>query len=89
MALGANRTRVLVDIVRGALAQTGMGLLIGLPVAAVATATLASLLYGVKPRDPVVFAEAALVLVVSAALAAILPARRAASIDPARALRSE
>ncbi len=89
MALGANRTRVLAEVVRGALAQTGLGLLIGLPIAALATATLASLLYGVKPRDPVVFAQAALVLIVSAALAAILPARRAASIDPARALRSE
>ena len=89
MALGAGRTRVLVDIVRGALAQTSIGLLIGLPAAALATATLASLLYGIQPRDPVVFAEAALVLVVSAALAALLPARRAASIDPARALRSE
>ena len=89
MALGANRTRVLVDIVRGALAQTGIGLLIGLPAAALATATLASLLYGVQPRDPVVFGEAALVLVVSAAVAAILPARRAASIDPAQALRTE
>ena len=89
MALGANRTRVLTEIVRGALAQTGLGLLIGLPIAALATATLASLLYGVQARDPVVFAQAALVLVVSAALAAILPARRAASIDPARALRSE
>jgi macrolide transport system ATP-binding/permease protein len=89
MALGANRTRVLTDIVRGALAQTGVGLLIGLPIAALATAALASLLYGVKPRDPVVFTQAAVVLIVSAALAAILPARRAASIDPARALRSE
>ncbi len=89
MALGANRTRVLIDVVRGALAQTSLGLLIGLPVAALSSAAIASLLYGVKPRDPVVFAQAAAVLVVSAALAAILPARRAASIDPARALRSE
>jgi predicted permease len=89
MALGANRTRVLVDIVTGALAQTGIGLLIGLPAAALATATLASLLFGVQPRDPVVFGEAAGVLIVSAAFAALLPARRAASIDPARALRTE
>jgi len=89
MALGAGKTRVLMEIVRGALTQTGIGLLIGLPAAAVASATLASLLYGVKPRDPVVFAEAALVLAISAVLAALLPARRAASIDPATALRSE
>ena len=43
----------------------------------------------VRPRDPLVFAEAALVLASSAAIAAFIPARRAASIDPARALRSE
>jgi macrolide transport system ATP-binding/permease protein len=89
MALGAGKTRVLMEIVRGALTQTGMGLLIGLPAAALATATLASLLYGIQPRDPVVFMKAALVLAVAAVLAALLPARRAASIDPARALRSE
>jgi len=89
MALGAGKTRVLMEIVRGALTQTGLGLLIGLPAAALATATLASLLYGIQPRDPVVFLKAALVLAVAAVLAAVLPARRAAAIDPARALRSE
>jgi predicted permease len=89
MALGANRGRVLAEVVRGALAQTGIGLLIGLPAAAAATATLASLLYGVQPRDPIVFGKAAIVLAISAALAALVPARRAASIDPARALRAE
>jgi predicted permease len=89
MALGADRGRVLAEVVFGALSQTAIGLLIGLPAAAVASASLASLLYGVQPRDPVVFAEAALVLATSGALAALLPARRAASIDPARALRAE
>jgi ABC-type antimicrobial peptide transport system permease subunit len=77
------------EIVRGSLTQTGIGLLIGLPAAALATATLASLLYGIQPRDPVVFMKAALVLAVAAVLAALLPARRAASIDPAHALRAE
>jgi ABC-type antimicrobial peptide transport system permease subunit len=69
--------------------QTGIGLAIGIPAGVAATSTLASLLYGVTARDPLVFAQAALVLLVSAAIAAILPARRAASIDPARALRAE
>jgi ABC-type antimicrobial peptide transport system permease subunit len=64
-------------------------LLIGLPLALLATGALASLLFGVTSRDPIVFAEAALVLLLSAALAAVLPARRAASIDPARALRMD
>jgi macrolide transport system ATP-binding/permease protein len=89
MALGADRSRVLADVVRGALAQTGIGLLVGLPVALLATSALASFLFGVTARDPMVFAEAALVLIVSAASAAVLPARRAASIDPARALRTD
>jgi len=88
MALGANRSRVLSDVVGGALVQTGMGLLIGLPLALLMTGALATFLFGVWARDPMVFAEAALVLLVSAAAAAILPAHRASSIDPARALRS-
>jgi macrolide transport system ATP-binding/permease protein len=89
MALGAGRSRVLGEVLREALAQTGLGVLIGVPAAVVATSTLASLLFGVTSRDPIVFAQAALVLLVSAVLAAVIPARRAASIDPARALRSD
>ena len=89
MALGANRLRVIVEVVMGAAAQTGLGLLIGLPLALAAAGTLGSLLFEVRPRDPLVFAEAALVLASSAVIAAFIPARRAASIDPARALRSE
>jgi macrolide transport system ATP-binding/permease protein len=89
MALGAARSRVIGDVLRGALAQTGVGLIVGLPLALLATGALASLLFGVSPRDPVVFAEASLVLLASTAVAALLPARRAASIDPARALRTD
>ena len=89
MALGAGRSRVLGEVLREALAQTGLGVLIGVPAAVAATSTLASLLFGVTSRDPIVFAQAALVLLVSAVLAAVIPARRAASIDPARALRSD
>src|SRR5947207_387765 len=89
MALGANRLRVVLEIVLEAAAQTGIGLLLGLPLALAAAGTLASLLFEVKPRDPLVFAQAAFVLASSALVAAFIPARRAASIDPARALRSE
>jgi len=89
MALGADRSRVVADVLRGALAQTAIGLIVGLPLAVLAAGTLASLLFGVTSRDPLVFAQAALVLVLSAAVAALVPARRAASIDPARALRSD
>jgi len=76
-------------VLRHGLALATGGLAIGLLAAGVIARWSASLLYGVQPRDPVVFAEAALVLVVSAVVAAVLPARRAASIDPARALRAE
>src|SRR5262249_3596441 len=89
MALGADRSRVVADVLRDALVQTGIGLLVGVPAAVAAPGALASLLFGVTPRDPIVFARAALVLVASAALAAAIPARRAASIDPARALRTD
>ena len=89
MARGADRSRVVADVLRGALAQTAIGLIVGLPLAVLAAGTLASLLFGVTSRDPLVFAQAALVLVLSAAVAALVPARRAASIDPARALRSD
>jgi predicted permease len=89
MALGADRSSVIAEVLRGALTQTGIGLLVGLPAAVLAMGALASLLFGVTSHDPIVFAQAALVLVLNAALAAVVPARRAASIDPARALRSD
>jgi ABC-type lipoprotein release transport system permease subunit len=96
MALGADRSRVVTNVLRGALAQTGLGLLFGLPAAVfavpaalAAAGPTASQLYGIDPRNPVILGVAALVLVASAALAAIVPARRAAAVDPTRALRSE
>jgi len=89
MALGADRRRVLGMVLRRALLQTAVGLAIGLPVALFASRGLASQLYGVTPRDPVVVGVAVAVLAASAVVAAAIPARRAASIDPIRALRSE
>jgi predicted permease len=89
MALGADRSRVVGDVLRGAILQTGAGLVIGVPAALAASGTVATLLYGVEPHDPVIFGTAALALVVSATLAALLPARRAAAVDPSQALRGE
>jgi predicted permease len=95
MALGADRARVVRDVLRGALAQTAIGLFVGLPLAlwAVpaalgAAGSFGSQLYGVSPRDPVVLGLAAISLLASAGLAAALPARRAAGVDPTKALRS-
>jgi ABC-type antimicrobial peptide transport system permease subunit len=73
------RPRILPEVLGRAFAQTGVGLLIGRPAALFATSALASLLIGV----------ASLILVASAVLAAVLPARHAASINPTDALRAE
>jgi predicted permease len=89
MALGANRSNVVGMVLRGVLAQLGVGLLAGLPVAFAGGRLLSSQLYGVKSYDPVIVASAAIVLAASALLAGLVPARRAASIEPMRALRTE
>jgi len=68
---------------------TLVGVVIGLAGAFASTRLLSSLLYEVSAINPVIFALAVTALVVVAVLAAFLPARRAASIDPMRALRSE
>ena len=89
MALGADRWRVVRTCVRGPVLQTGVGLAIGLGGAYFAGQALSTQLYGIGGLDPKVFIGATLALVVSAILAAALPARRAASVNPARALRGE
>ena len=87
MALGADRKRVIRDVVRGAVGHTLIGLLVGVPVALLSTGAIAALLYGVQPRDPMVIAGAALILLLSALIAASVPARRASRVEPTRALR--
>jgi ABC-type antimicrobial peptide transport system permease subunit len=74
---------------RSAFAQLGLGLAIGVPVALARGLLLADQLYGVNNYDPLLVALAALVLVASALLAALLPARRAMRVDPILALRYE
>jgi len=89
MALGATRSSVVSIVMRGALAQILAGLFIGIPAALLAGHLMASLLYGVGSYDPLAFACATLVLGICAAVAGFIPARRAASVDPMRALRTE
>ncbi len=89
MALGATRASVLGDVLRGALLQIAFGLVVGIPAALFAGHLMASQLYGVGSYDPWAFVGAALVLAVCAALASLIPARRAASIEPMQALRTE
>jgi len=89
MALGADRKNVLGLVLRGALIQLGLGLAIGIPVALAGGRLAANQLYGVKSHDPAILGLAVVVLAACALLAAFVPARRAASIDPMQALRTE
>jgi predicted permease len=89
MALGATRRDVLRGTIRSALVLSGVGVACGLVASAGLTHLLKSLLYGVKPLDVSAIAGAATVLLVCSALAGWLPAKRAASIEPMDALRSE
>jgi predicted permease len=87
MALGADRARIIRAVVGGPLVQTSIGLLIGVPLALVATRSIAAQLYGIGGQDPRVFGGAVVVLIASAIVAAAVPARRAAAIEPTQALR--
>jgi len=89
MALGADRVRIMRTVVGGPLIETLCGLGIGIPLAVLAGRSIKAQLYGVGGQDPVVIGTAVTVLIVTAVLAATIPARRAASIDPARALRGQ
>ncbi|HZS06450.1 MAG TPA: ABC transporter permease [Blastocatellia bacterium] len=89
MALGAQSGDVLWLVLREALALVLVGVVIGLAASLAATRTASSLLFGLKPNDPLTITLAALLLVSVAALAGYLPARRAARVDPLVALRDE
>jgi ABC-type antimicrobial peptide transport system permease subunit len=89
VALGAARGRVVWMILRGGIALCLIGLAIGIPLVFVSSRLLASLLYGVTAIDPISIAGAALGILTVGAIAAYIPARRAASIDPMRALHYE
>jgi macrolide transport system ATP-binding/permease protein len=89
MALGATRSSVISMVFRSALFQVVVGFALGIPAALFAGHLMASQLYGVGAYDPISLSEATLVLALCAAIAVFVPARRAASIEPMRALRIE
>jgi ABC-type antimicrobial peptide transport system permease subunit len=89
MALGARGVSVLWLVLREALVLVVIGLTIGLVAASLVTKTAASLLYELKPNDPLTIALATTLLAVVAVLAGYFPARRASRVDPMVALREE
>jgi predicted permease len=89
MALGADRSSILRDVLKRALTHCSIGLAIGVPLAYAAGREMATHLYGVGAFDARVAIITLVLLSIAAALAAFIPARRAASIEPMVALRSE
>jgi predicted permease len=89
LALGAQRSSVMVLIVREMIVIAGIAMAVALPAVVALARLFSSQLYGVKTFDPLTLAAAAVVTALMLAMAAALPARRAASIEPMRALRTE
>jgi predicted permease len=88
MALGAERRTVGWMVLRQSMLLVAVGVAIGVPAALMSTHMVESLLFGLSPSDPAVLASAALILTIVSAVAAYVPARRAARVDPVVALRN-
>ena len=88
-AIGASRPQIIGLIMRQAAWKIAVGSLLGLASAVMLSRYIADLLYELSPTDPLAYASVSILLVAVALLASYLPARRAAGIDPIRALRTE
>jgi len=89
IALGATRRDLFAMVLKLSLRLVLIGLAIGVFLSVVGTWTLRSFLYGVSVRDPLIFVAVALLLIGVAILAGLVPARRAAQVDPMMVLRAE
>jgi putative ABC transport system permease protein len=89
MALGADRRSVVSMVLRESMRLATLGLIAGWLLALALTRLIASLLFGVRTADPAVYAAITMVLFGAAVLATLLPARRAAALEPMQALRTE
>ena len=89
MAVGARRGQVVWMILKDSLVLTAAGVVVGVPLAMLVGRALASSLYGVKPLDAVSYLLAVVGVALVALAASAVPAGRAASVDPMRALRME
>ena len=89
LALGARPQDVAWPILREALILASIGIAIGLPVALALSRLIRSIFFGIKPHDPMTIIGSIILLLSVAAMSAWIPARRAAKIDPMKALRYE
>jgi putative ABC transport system permease protein len=89
MALGARSVHVFGMVLNEGIRMTLTGVIVGLVAASALTRLMASMLFGVRPTDPITFTAVALLLTAIALLACFIPARRAAQLDPMMALRDE
>jgi len=89
MSQGAQTRDIVSLVLRGGMFMTLLGLAIGLPIAFILAQTMSALLFNVKAADPIAFVVLPLLLAGVSAVACYLPARRAAQLDPLRALRHE
>jgi predicted permease len=89
MAVGAERASVIAMVLRGAVLQIAVGLVIGIPVALLCVRFVKSQLYEITSAGPGIVLGSVGVLALAACIAGLIPAQRAASIDPVQALRSE
>jgi len=89
MAVGAQRSQVIWMVLRDSLILTAVGVVIGIPIAALVGRALGSSLYGIRPFDALTYCVAVLGVAVVAVAASMIPAHRAANIDPLTALRAE
>ena len=89
LALGASRKSVLWLILKDALLLTALGIVIGIPAVLIAGKLISSMLYGISPSSPLTLVICALVMLAIAASAGLIPAWRAAKVDPSTALRWE
>jgi ABC-type antimicrobial peptide transport system permease subunit len=89
MALGAERRDVLLLVIRNAGGLVAAGLMVGLTCVWMVTRVMRSFLFGVSEHDPMTVVAVCVLMIVCGLLAALVPARRAASIEPMQALRTE
>jgi putative ABC transport system permease protein len=89
MALGANRGRILLMILREALAMLGLGLVAGTILVIAAGRAVQSMLFGLRPTDPLTLGMAMMGMMVVALTASFIPAQRAAAMQPMQTLRDE